>query len=376
VRSKLLGLLLAGIALMGMAVTAADPNPPIITSLPYIEFQTTGEAHWMFDLDWRPDGEVLAVTIGNDIALFNRDLREVERLTGHTDTVFAVSWNADGTRLASGGDDATIRVWDMVEGSPSYATTVQTFQESNRVAYLKWPPNLSEPLIAALINDQIIAGSDEAILGRVIHIWNVQTNQLSASFGPAYSSSREVIWSPDGTQIALAGIFDYPDYSLKVWNISTSQIVAELNNFPQRIGSIAWRSNPSQLIAASDFLFVNDATTPNLEFVTRIEEFVLVHSVALSPSEQLFALVDEDYRLVIGEIDTGANLVEITDLANEGASRVAWHPTGIWLASLNGFTNLRLWDISAIPPSGLPTLTPYPTATPFGTPAPTDVLGG
>jgi WD40 repeat protein len=375
-RRILLGALFAAIALTGMAVTAADPNPPIITSPPYIEFTTTGEDQRMYDIHWRPDGEMLAVTVGSDIALFNRDLQEVGRLTGHTDTVFAISWNADGTRLASGGDDATIRVWDMVAGSPNYATSVQTFQESNRVAYLKWSPNVSEPFLAALINDQLLTGSDEAILGRVVHIWNIQTNQLSASFGPAYSSSREVIWSPDGTQIALAGIFDYPDYSLKVWNISTSQIIAEMNNFPQRIGSIAWRSNPSQLIAATDFLVVYDATTPNLEFVTRIEEFVLAHSLAISPSEQLFALIDEDYRLVIGEIDTGTNLVEITDLADEGASRVAWHPTGTWLASLNGFTNLRLWDVSAIPPSGLPTLIPNPTATPFGTPAPTDVLGG
>ncbi|MGH3568815.1 MAG: NB-ARC domain-containing protein, partial [Pseudonocardia sp.] len=40
----------------------------------------------------------------------------VRVLTGHTGAVFAVAWSPDGTRLATAGGDASVRLWDPVAG--------------------------------------------------------------------------------------------------------------------------------------------------------------------------------------------------------------------------------------------------------------------
>jgi hypothetical protein len=38
-------------------------------------------------------------------------------LTGHTDVVFAAAFHPDGTRIATGGNDRTIHVWDSTTGT-------------------------------------------------------------------------------------------------------------------------------------------------------------------------------------------------------------------------------------------------------------------
>jgi len=44
-------------------------------------------------------------------------------LSGHSDYVRAVSWSPDGTMLASGSDDETIKLWDAQSGKVNSTLT-------------------------------------------------------------------------------------------------------------------------------------------------------------------------------------------------------------------------------------------------------------
>jgi WD40 repeat protein len=63
-----------------------------------------------------PDGTRLAAGCrDNTVRLFDVASRQqVAELHGHTDYVHAVAWSPDGTRLVSGSGDYTVRVWDAL----------------------------------------------------------------------------------------------------------------------------------------------------------------------------------------------------------------------------------------------------------------------
>lgn len=60
-----------------------------------------------------PDGVRLAVARGDVIELWDLEQRErLQVLRGHSGQVYCLAFHPNGSRLASGGNDATIRIWD------------------------------------------------------------------------------------------------------------------------------------------------------------------------------------------------------------------------------------------------------------------------
>jgi WD40 repeat protein len=61
-----------------------------------------------------PDGRILAVAVEQAVQLW--DVATASRLTsleGHEGKVNCLAYSPDGTRLASGSSDRTVRLWDV-----------------------------------------------------------------------------------------------------------------------------------------------------------------------------------------------------------------------------------------------------------------------
>ena len=74
-----------------------------------------------------PDGETLAITLSKTPSDNSRRVHAIvlwdvqtgkikDTITGHTSTVSSISFSPDGNTLASGGNDKTIRLWDLATG--------------------------------------------------------------------------------------------------------------------------------------------------------------------------------------------------------------------------------------------------------------------
>lgn len=183
-------------------------------------------------LTFSPDGTQLACgSEDSTIKLWNALTGElIATFTGHPGFVNTLTFSPDGGTLASGGTDGTIQFWDIKNRKPM----------PNRIAGHLWMTT------ASMSNDgsQLVSVSDNGI----ISVWDLKKSQKTTVTTKAtleerlfWNTWRDQVLSPDGTKLANAGIQsnpskpNYKDSVLRLTDVNTGR---ELKSFPSGSGEV------------------------------------------------------------------------------------------------------------------------------------------
>lgn len=158
----------------------------------------------------------------------DRAIKLAATLDGHAGPITRLSYNQDGSLLATPSHDGTVRVWDTAESQ-----CVQTIQVSHKAVWVAaWSPD--GRLFAA-------GGRDNTV-----HVYDSANASLEAKFEGHVDDVHAVCWL--GVQELASASFDG---TVRVWKLGTDQPLRTIRAHEQRIEDLAWISGCQRILTAS-----------------------------------------------------------------------------------------------------------------------------
>jgi WD40 repeat protein len=181
-----------------------------------------GQPHsWVTSVDWAADGRLSAGGIDGWLSVWKPSLDAAEQLEAHDGWVNSVAWSPDADRLASVGDDGTVRLWwsQPEDGSARWINRRIETGLQGWVNAITWSPDGAE--LAA-------TGSDGTVraFGR--------DSQGARIVGRHEGFGRRLAWSESG----LASVGD--DERVRVWDPPTADATpSEVSGSTRSIRALA-----------------------------------------------------------------------------------------------------------------------------------------
>ena len=181
----------------------------------------------IYALAWSPDGARLACGGGEyRVDIWDaHSWKQQVTYKGHNSTVYALAWSPDGRQVASTGSDDAVHIWDALTGR----NAATFFKHSSEVSSVVWSPN----------GQRIVSASHD----KTAQVWNAVTGTSLTIYRGHSDRIQTAAWSPDGTRIATGG----RDGKVQVWDASKGTTLYTYSGHQGSVNAVKWSPDGKRL---------------------------------------------------------------------------------------------------------------------------------